>query len=544
MQTVDRAVQVGRHPLEPLTADEVEAASRIAREERGLDASTRFVYVSLKEPSKQAVLAGTEVAREAELLLWDRARRVAVEATVSLTEGSVTAWQDHPGILPPITFEDFIAVDQVVKQDPRWQEGMRKRGVTDLDHVLLDAWSVGYNGPQDDPSQGRFARPLTWVRDGSDSENGYARPVEGLIVKVDLDEMRVVEVEDHGVVPIPPRAGNYTAQGITSPNNYPTFPRGPRTDLQPVEITQPAGRSFTVDGHEISWQKWRLRIGFNPREGLTLHTVTYRDGDQERPILYRASLTEMFVPYGDPAPTHHRKNVFDMGEYGLGPMTNSLELGCDCLGDIQYFDGVINDQDGHPQTITNAVCLHEEDAGMLWKHTDYHTGEVEMRRSRRLVISTVATVGNYEYGFFWYLTQDGSIEYEIKLSGVISNGAVAPGVRPRYGTLVAPQVYGPNHQHFFAMRLDMMVDGERNSVVECDSEALPPATTTPGATPGWSRRGCWTASPPPSATPTRTRGASGRSSTRRRRTASGIPSPTSSIQGRRPSTSTSPAPTR
>ncbi len=479
MQTVDRTVTVGRHPLEPLTAAEVEAASRIAREARGLDGSTRFVYVSLKEPPKAAVLAGAEAAREADLLLWDQGRRVAVEATVSLSQGKLTAWRDRPGVQPPITSEEFVIVEQIVKDDPRWQEAMHKRGVTDLEHVMLDAWSLGYDGPEDDPSQGRFVRPLTWVRDGSDTENGYARPVEGLIVRVDLNTRRVVEVEDHGVVPIPPHAANYTLEGISAPHNYPRFPQGPRPDLKPVEITQPAGRSFTVDGHQISWQKWRLRIGFNPREGLTLHTVTYRDGDRERPILYRASLTEMFVPYGDPAPNHHRKNVFDMGEYGLGPMTNSLELGCDCLGDIHYFDGVINDQDGHAATIANAVCLHEEDHGMLWKHTDFRTGQVEMRRSRRLVISSVATVGNYEYGYYWYLYQDGGIEYEIKLTGVISNGAVPPGVRPRFGTLVAPQVYGPNHQHFFAVRLDMMVDGERNTVVECDSEALPPGDDNP-----------------------------------------------------------------
>ncbi|MGH7919912.1 MAG: primary-amine oxidase [Candidatus Dormibacteraceae bacterium] len=479
MQTVDRAVQVGRHPLEPLDAEEIEAASRIAREGRGLDGSTRFVYISLKEPPKQAVLSGAPVPREAELMLWDRARRLTVEATVSLSEGKVTSWQDHPGVQPPVMYEEFLASEAAVKADPRWQEAMRKRGVSDLDHVMIDPWSVGYNGPEDDPSKGRFVRPLTWVRDGSDLENGYARPVEGLIVRVDLDQMKVVDVEDHGVVPLPPKAGNYSPQGIAAEDNYPRFPQGVRTDLKPIEITQPEGRSFTVDGHQIKWQKWQFRIGFNPREGLTLHTISYQDGDRLRPIVYRASLTEMFIPYGDPRPTHRRKNVFDMGESGIGVMTNSLELGCDCLGDIQYFDGFINDNDGHATAIKNAVCLHEEDYGMLWKHTDFRTGAVEVRRSRRLVVSTVATIGNYEYGYFWYLYHDGTIEYEVKLTGVISNGALAPGERPTHGTLVAPQVYGPNHQHFFAVRLDMMVDGERNSVVECDSEAVPAGEDNP-----------------------------------------------------------------
>ena len=481
MQTVDRPVGTRRHPLEPLTQEEIEAASRIAREEVGLSDRVRFVYITLKEPRKQAVLGNhtDEIEREAELLLWDRERKMAIEGVVSLTQGRVTSWRDRPGVQPPIMFEEFLAAEQAVKDDPRWQAAMRKRGVTDLEHVMIDPWSVGYNGPEDDPERGRFARPLTWVRDGSPDENGYARPVEGLVVRIDLDRMEVVEVEDWGVVPLPPKAANYTPEGIRSPNNVPSFPQGPRTDVRPIEITQPEGTSFTVDGHEISWQKWRLRIGFTPREGLVLYTVSYEDQGRVRPILYRASLTEMFIPYGDPSPTHHRKNVFDMGEYGLGILTNSLELGCDCLGEIRYFDGWLNDNDGHAYAVKNAICLHEEDHGMLWKHTDFRTDKVEVRRSRRLVISTVATVGNYEYGYYWYLYQDGSIEYEIKLTGVISNGAVPPGERPRHGVLVAPQVYGPNHQHFFAVRLDMMVDGERNSVVECDSVAVPPGDGNP-----------------------------------------------------------------
>ena len=126
-----------------------------------------------------------------------------------------------------------------------------------------------------------------------------------------------------------------------------------------------------------------MRVGFTPREGLVLHELSY----DERPIIYRASLAEMYVPYGDPAPTHRFKNVFDKGEYGVGWLANPLTLGCDCVGEITYFDGVVNDQDGEPMTIPNAICMHEEDYGIGWKHTDFRTEEVEVRRLRRLVIS-------------------------------------------------------------------------------------------------------------------------------------------------------------
>jgi primary-amine oxidase len=187
----------------------------------------------------------------------------------------------------------------------------------------------------------------------------------------------------------------------------------------------------------------------------------------------------MYVPYGDPAPTHRFKNVFDQGEYGIGWLANPLTLGCDCVGQIQYFDGVVNDQDGNPVVIRNAVCMHEEDAGIAWKHTDFRSGAVQVRRRRRLVISMIVTVGNYEYGYFWYLYNDGTIEYEVKLTGVISTGALPVGETPKHGTLVAPGLYGPHHQHFFCVRLDMTVDGPANTVVEVDSMPCPPGPDNP-----------------------------------------------------------------
>ena len=482
MQTVERPVATGPHPLDPLTSEEVEAASSLLKSERGLGDGVRFVYIGLKEPPKSVVLEhqpGAPFDREAFLLLRDREQRRTYEAVVSLTQRRVASWKELSDVQPPIMFEEFLAAEQAVKKDARWQEAMRSRGVEDLENVMIDPWSLGYNGPEDAPEKGRFIRPLTWVRRGDPEDNGYARPVEGLVVRFDLDRMEVVDVEDHGAVPLPPRSGNYTPEGIKDPNNTPFFPKGLRTDLKPVEITQPQGTSFQVDGHEVRWQKWRFRVGFTPREGLVLHMVAYEDESGLRPILYRASVSEMFIPYGDPRPTHYRKNVFDMGEYGIGMLANSLELGCDCLGEIYYFDAVLNDNDGHPVELKNAVCMHEEDFGLSWKHTDFRTMKAEVRRSRRLVVSTIATVGNYEYGFFWYFYQDGTIQHEVKLTGVISTGALPEGEKPKHGVLVAPGLYGPHHQHFFCVRLDMMVDGLQNSVYECDSEAVPPGNENP-----------------------------------------------------------------
>ncbi|MFN8636362.1 MAG: primary-amine oxidase, partial [Chloroflexota bacterium] len=318
-------------------------------------------------------------------------------------------------------------------------------------------------------SQARLVRALTWVR-ASPLDNGYARPIENMITVIDLNAMKVVRIEDGEVVPLPPTDANYTEEAVGTV----------RADLRPIQITQPDGPSFTITGNEIAWQKWRLRAGFNAREGLVIYGVTYQDGDRERSILERASVCDMVVPYGDPRPHYNKRNAFDVGEYGLGVFANSLALGCDCLGEIFYFDACLNDSKGNPVPIQNAICLHEEDVGVLWKHLDIRTGAVEVRRSRRLVVSFIATVGNYEYGFYWYFYQDGTIQLEIKMTGVVSNGALPVGEpAPQWGTLVAPGVYAPIHQHFFNARLDVAVDGPANRVEEVHTVADPAGPENP-----------------------------------------------------------------
>jgi primary-amine oxidase len=469
------------HPLDPLTAEEVGAVAEIARRECPPEAALRFVSIDLCEPPKAEVLAWAEGdvhERRAMVVLHLRDERAVVQALVSVTHGSVVSWRRREDAQAPLTVGELLQCEQAVKADERWREAMRRRGLKDLDLAMVDPWPTGYNGDADDPARGRTLRPLTWMRRFA-GDNGYARPVEGLVVRFDLDAMQVIEVEDHGVTPLPERDGNYTEDALSRPENFPHFPDGPRRDVRPLEIVQPEGPSFELDGHALRWQKWSLRIGFTYREGLVLHTIGYEDKGRVRPVIYRASLGEMFVPYGDPSPTHYRKNVFDLGEFGLGIWTNSLRLGCDCLGEIRYLDATINDEAGRAVSVENAICVHEEDVGLAWKHTDFRTGDVQARRLRRLVISSIATVGNYEYCYYWYLYQDGSIEYEVKLSGVISDGAIAPGELPANGALAAPGVYGPHHQHFFGVRLDMMLDGAGNSVYEMDSVPVPRGPENP-----------------------------------------------------------------
>jgi primary-amine oxidase len=228
----------------------------------------------------------------------------------------------------------------------------------------------------------------------------------------------------------------------------------------------------------LRWSGWTVQIAFDQREGLVLRNVAIDDAGTTRPVIYRASLAEMVVPYGDPSPQRWFQNFFDCGEYMLGGFANSLELGCDCLGDITYLDAVVADNDGTPRTIPQAICIHEEDVGILWKHFDNWNGSSQTRRNRRIVVSFFVTVGNYDYGFYWYLYLDGKIELEVKATGVVFTSAY-PGPGYPFATELAPGLGAPAHQHLFSARLDMAIDGPRNAVDEIEVERAPRGPANP-----------------------------------------------------------------
>src|SRR5580704_10295759 len=461
------------HPLDPLTGAELGQAVQILGEGGRLGEGVRIASISLIEPEKHSVEAlrpGDQLERKALAVLVDRAGQAAYEVVVDLLRHSVVSATRLPsGIQPSIMLDEFAECEQAVRRSPVFQAALAKRGVTEIDLVMVEPWSAGMYGNELPEDSGlRRMRALCFVRSES-KDNGYSRPLDSLVVVVDLYKMEIIRIEEYPINPLPPESSNWAREYI--PNM--------RTDLKPVEIIQAEGPSFTVEGNHVSWQKWKFRVGFTAREGLVLHTISYNDDGVERPILYRASISEMVVPYGDPREQYYRKNAFDIGEYGLGMLANSLALGCDCLGVIHYFDFPLDDSHGRVTPLNNVVCLHEEDYGILWKHTDWRTGQSEVRRSRRLSISFIATVGNYEYGFYWYFYQDGSIQCEIKLTGIMNTTTLAPGEKSPYGVEIAPQLNAPIHQHIFAARLVPTVDGPNNSVYEVNSAGVPTGASNP-----------------------------------------------------------------
>jgi primary-amine oxidase len=458
-----------RHPLDPLTADEFRQVVAILRREKGVDERWRFASIELKEPAKAAIGNGGPVPREARAVCWDRGDGRVYKATVSLTGENVVSWEHRPGEQPNITVDEWHEADEAMRADPRVVGTLAARGITDMEKVLFDTWAYGGSLVAGRHRGLRVGWADVWYRDAEDS-NPYANPVNGLHFVVDLNRMEILEVEDDFVVEKPKVMGEYL------PKYVPDMKQ--RADVKPLEVTQPEGVSFTLDGHGLRWQKWRMRLGFNYREGLVLHTVGYEGGGGVRPIAHRMSFAEMVVPYRDPSPDHYRRTAFDIGEWGLGFTTTSLELGCDCLGEIRYLDAVLHDSRGEPYTIKNAICIHEEDDAILWKHVDAAAG-AEVRRSRRLVVSFHVTVANYEYLVYWRFYQDGNIECEVRATGIMVTSHFPEGEQPPYGALVDDRTYAPYHQHFLVTRLDMDVDGESNTVYVSESEALPVGPENP-----------------------------------------------------------------
>ena len=483
------------HPLHSLTPTEIQAVSTAVKNHLSSSSSSnvRFVAVSLREPTP---LAGSwnSAPRQAEVVVLNSQTGIATELTVSLSssnDASVVESVELPrGVQPLLTPEDCDLAEEISKSSSTLQQVLLERyGIQDIQQeIAADPWSVHLANDEDrsltegpDPSAPprRLVQTFLYRRaNGRDLEcNHYAHPID-IVPVVDLNSQTLVHIDglDRPPPEIPNLSVNYHRNLLHTNSYLQTQWRQDR--LKDLSITQPEGPSFTVeDGNLVKWQNWTLRVGFNYREGLVLHDVMF-DG---RPVLRKGSLVEMAVPYADPNPPFQRKCAFDVGDYGLGFCANSLELGCDCLGHIHYFDGYLNDIEGQPKRIPKAICMHEEDDGILWKHVEYRNGHNEARRSRELVLSSIATVVNYEYLFYWRLKLDGTIDFEIRLSGELSTNLPSQGedpTNPDWGTIVAPGVNAQVHQHMFCARLDMAVDGPLNTVSEIDVVPLPYDKTT------------------------------------------------------------------
>ncbi|GKT66296.1 copper amine oxidase [Colletotrichum tofieldiae] len=479
------------HPLSPLSINETVLASDIVR---ALHPKTvlHFRVVYLREPSKDTLVKFLELEHAGQLtpeiprpprlasvhyvVVEDKESPQSMEAVVDLEKRELV-WQKavRTDVHPSFTLNELEETVRICKESTLLQSKISALSLPDGFDAVIEPWP--YGGLDSKDENRRYFQALVFAvdtRTENPDANFYSYPLP-LIPVVDWVKQEVVRVDE-----LATGGGNDSyhtkipKQGIIDhcrPSEYvpELLKTGLRSDLKELNVVQPNGPSFSVkDESLVEWQKWRMRVSFNPREGAVLHDVLY-DG---RSILYRLSISDMTVPYADPRSPFHRKQAFDFGDGGIGHCANNLELGCDCLGVIKYFDGVLNRPDGSAHVSRNVICLHEQDNGIGWKHTNWRTNRAVVTRRRELVIQFILTVANYEYVFNYKFDQAGGITVETRATGILSAVNIDVGKTAPWGNIVSPGVLAQNHQHIFCVRIDPAIDGHENTLVQQDSLPL------------------------------------------------------------------------
>lgn len=472
---ISLATLAASHPLDPLTTNEITSAVEIVRREGKASANAFFPIVSLQEPPKAQVLSGQvshDSPRRASLTAYELDSHHTFEGVVDLKAGRTTEWRAIPRAEPLQTTPEFKATAAILKTNELWIAALQRRGLTNLDHVDMGAIPIG---------------PVPLLRGDSHVRNLVASPflrttnhnvwvpVEGLMAFIDMSHRRVIEVRDRGVYPL--------SQGTM--DFYDPAVRGPQDPPQsPLQTLQPNGPGFRIDGHSISWNRWRFRYSMHPRDGLILHQIGWEESPGKiRPILYRASISDLLVPYFDPDEAWSWRAYFDEADFGIGYSSVRLKRGFTTVSYATLLSEPMPDGAGGAYVVQDVVDIYERDAGILWSHTETDPGTVGPR-ARELVIGCLATVGNYDYRFQWGFREDGSIELHVYLTGVMqlkgthataceacsevstSPGTSRPAGEQAHGVLVSKNLIAPHHQHFFNVRLDFDVDGTSNAVKE------------------------------------------------------------------------------
>jgi primary-amine oxidase len=451
------------HPLDPLTFQEHWTVLEVLRDAERYDSDTGVALVLLHEPEKARVLGwspGDSVERAALVVL--RQGSETFEAVVDLTNRRIRSWTLVEGGQAPWLDREFGAIEEVVKEHPEFVEALARRGITDL--TFIDCW----NGPP-----GRFGLPEEEGRrlghvgcvDVRGVRNQWTRGIEGLTAVVDLDTEEVLRVVDEGVVPIPDTNADYDLATLGPLRENPT----------PISMYQPLGPGFRIDGFQVEWDRWRFHVRPDHRVGMILSTARFEHNGEVRPVLYQGHMSEIFVPYMDPSAGWYTRNFLDIGEYTAGGLVKPLEPGVDCPENSVYLAMIYAGDNGRPQTVPRVICLFERYAGdMLWRHGgDPHEG----RAKRDLVVRMAAVLGNYDYVVDWVFQMDGVIRVNVGATGIVEAKPVIPANAavmaenggegaPRadaFGRFVDQHIVAVNHDHYFSFRLDMAVDGLRNS---------------------------------------------------------------------------------
>ncbi|MBO6755976.1 MAG: tyramine oxidase [Roseibium sp.] len=454
------------HPLDGLSAEEITSVTTILRDNGTATDDTLYPLIELREPHKSEVRSGSAPDRKATVHLFKDG--TFHEAVVNITDREVERAAPLDG-QPMVMFAEFITAMETALGDPRMAAGLEKRGLTPDDVFCLPLTAGNFFT---DAEQGKRLMKVPCYVNPTGS-NFYAKPIEGLFAAVDLAAAEVLDVIDEEPVAIPQDAWGYTEEEIAGRASL-------RADRVTAAVTGEPGSGITVNGSQISWDIWQMRVRTDKRPGVVLSDINVRDGDRWRSVLYQAHLSEVFVPYMDPTSGWYWRTYMDSGEYGFGLFLSPLTRGVDCPSYATFLPALIHDDNGNPLEIPDALCVFERNIGdPAWRHFEVFAQgpdtfvPAEGRPDTELVVRSASEVGNYDYLIDYRFKQNGEIHIKIGATGLdavkgVNSTSMADATAAkdtRYGRLIAPNLVAPYHDHYFNFRLDFDIDGPDNTMM-------------------------------------------------------------------------------
>lgn len=472
------------HPFDSVTDAEIRAASKLVKDSHAALDNVHFVQIDRLDPPKQDMKKYLDAERYGGPLptiprvLYAYYYTNTLEfnkALVNVTVGHIITKTRLPhGTVGPFLPEDVMEWEEHCMKHPVVLAEIEKLKLPKGYSVRTDPWIYA----TDDPNE---TRPLVQfymyvlANNGHSESNHYSLPLKFSPV-FEAQTQKYIRMDylpggfDETITPTTPW------QVVKGVEYHPDLNgEAVMREPKPLIVTQPEGASFTVEGSKVKWLGWEFRVATTAREGFAVYDGWFKG----RQVFYRISLSEMTVPYADPRAPYHRKQAFDLGDCGFGVNGNSLKLGCDCLGVIKYLDGMSINAKGEPQVMPSTVCLHEQDAGILYKHMNYRNFNAVVARKREFVVQTIATVANYEYALNLKFTNDGIVDIEVRATGILSTMPIDENVTVPWGTIVGPNVMAAYHQHILSFRIDPAIDGHKNSVLYEDVEKMPVSKLNP-----------------------------------------------------------------